>query len=175
MKLNDYQNGAIRTAIYPGRLAYPALGLCGEIGELTRACDKGFKKEVPKEIGDVLWYAANVASDMGLAFSVVCKRKTFQKHKDDVVYLYACEACIDLATNAGVVAENVKKTIRDNDGTLQAKRRDNICKALKQIMLTLAEIAHLYDTTLEECAKGNLAKLKSRQERGKLKGSGDNR
>lgn len=175
MKLNEYQTGAVSTAIYPGKLAYPTLGLCGEVGELADACTDGKDDEVPKEIGDVLWYAANVAADMGLEFSEVCKRKMFQKRNLDALFWDAPEACTELCVQAGRVAENVKKTIRDNNGDLEDKRKNNICRSLKKIIGVLAEVAHEYETTLEECAKMNLAKLKSRQERGKLKGDGDNR
>lgn len=174
VKLNEYQVGAVSTAIYPGKLAYPTLGLCGEVGELTAACARGDEKEIPKEIGDVLWYAANVANDCGMELSVVCKRKTFQKMKERI-YWDADEACIDLVVVAGIVAENTKKTIRDNDGVLQDNRRDNIAKALRELLVILALIAQMCGTTLEACAKTNIAKLKSRQERGKLTGDGDNR
>ncbi len=37
LQLNKYQSGAVSTAIYPGTMVYPALGLCGEVGELIAA------------------------------------------------------------------------------------------------------------------------------------------
>ena len=175
VKLNEYQVGAVSTAIYPGKLAYPTLGLCGEAGELTAACAEGRDDDVTAELGDVLWYVANVAADCDLALSVVCKRKMFQKKTPGVTYWDHTEACQELCIHVGVVAENVKKTVRDTDGVLQEKRQKNIVKALRSIMEVLAELAGMYGTTLEECAKANIAKLKSRQDRGKLKGDGDRR
>ena len=175
MKLDEYQQSATSTAIYPGTLTYPALGLCGEVGELADACGCDNEENTIKETGDVLWYVANVANDCQVDLSEVCKRKTFHK-KGDRLYWDNEEATIELCVLAGIVAENVKKTIRDNDGELQEKRRKNILRALKQIVEVLAEIVnHIDGHDLESCAKMNIAKLKSRKERGKLKGDGDAR
>ncbi len=37
MNLNKYQEEAVKTAIYPQQIVYPALGLAGEAGE---CCEK---------------------------------------------------------------------------------------------------------------------------------------
>tara|TARA_R100000789_G_C2882789_1_gene115046 strand:- start:173 stop:490 length:318 start_codon:yes stop_codon:yes gene_type:complete len=76
MKMNDYQKRAIKTAIYPTdyRMVYPALGLAGESGEVCEKVKKylrgddspNLRKDIEKELGDVLWYVANLASDLGL-------------------------------------------------------------------------------------------------------------
>ena len=67
MTLNEYQEHALETAIYPAesRIIYPTLGLTGEAGEVAdkvkkiiRDNHKEFtlekKAEIMKEIGDVL-------------------------------------------------------------------------------------------------------------------------
>jgi len=101
MLMNEYQVEARKTAFYKDKIIYPALGLCGEAGEVAEKIKKWLRDgtiddvEVAKELGDVLWYIANLAEDLG------------------------------------------------------------------------------YD--LEEIARMNVEKLKSRQSRGKLSGSGDNR
>lgn len=74
--MNDYQKRAIKTAIYPTdyRMVYPALGLAGESGEVCEKVKKylrgddspNLRKDIEKELGDVLWYVANLASDLGL-------------------------------------------------------------------------------------------------------------
>lgn len=79
---DTYQQAAISTAIYPKSMSviYPALGLSGETGEV---CDKikkvirdengifdmSSKEHIKKELGDVLWYIANTASDLGIKLS----------------------------------------------------------------------------------------------------------
>jgi len=74
--MDDYQKRAIKTAIYPTdyRMVYPALGLAGESGEVCEKVKKylrgddspNLRKDIEKELGDVLWYVANLASDLGL-------------------------------------------------------------------------------------------------------------
>lgn len=175
MKLDEYQTLAKKTAIYPGELVYPALGLCGEIGELLNAIGGG-DDEIPKEIGDVLWYVANMAADAGLTLSEVMGRKTFPNH-NHIVYVEEDYVIDEIILAGGVVAENVKKTLRDDGGKLCDRRRTNIKKALKIIVRELNLLCWITDdcVQLTTCAKDNIAKLQSRQTRGKLTGDGDNR
>lgn len=172
MKLNDYQEAARRTAVYPGKLAYPTLGLCGEVGELIVAYLTK-SKEIPKEIGDVLWYVANVSTDAGMSLKYTGGQEDFDYIADSV--WSKDEACSYLAACSGRVAENVKKTIRDNEGELSEDRRKNIRNALNKVLYGLAVMARNNGTTLDQCAEENLAKLQSRAERGVLKGDGDDR
>ena len=72
MELNEYQDQAVSTAIYPHDQNIPiALALCGEAGEVADKVkkvtrDKDGKYYAPDiaaiamEIDDVLWYAANL-------------------------------------------------------------------------------------------------------------------
>lgn len=82
MTLNEYQQKALETAIYPTPIVYPALGLCGESGEVANKVKKVIrdnnseftndkKAEIAKEIGDVLWYCATLANDLGYTLEEV--------------------------------------------------------------------------------------------------------
>lgn len=82
---------------------------------------------------------------------------------------------LGLAGEAGEVAEHAKKAIRDEDGTVSDQRRQAIAKELGDVLWYLAQIATELDLDLDEIAQGNLKKLLSRQERGVLSGSGDDR
>lgn len=108
MTLNDYQNKALETAIYPeeAKVVYPTLGLTGEAGE---------------------------------------------------------------------VADKVKKIIRDNNGQLSDEKKLEIVKEIGDVLWYCATLSHDLGFTLEEIAQMNYDKLHSRQLRGKLHGSGDNR
>ena len=75
MDFNQYQALARSTAIYPEqhRVVYPALGLAGESGEVAEKIKKMLRDDIPeeavreslvKELGDVLWYVANLAHDL---------------------------------------------------------------------------------------------------------------
>lgn len=75
-----YQADARQTATYPdigSNAYYPVLGLCGEAGEVAEKVKKvmrddagHFSKtkrhEIAKELGDVLWYCAALASELDL-------------------------------------------------------------------------------------------------------------
>ena len=69
----EYQRKAVSFAIYPAthKVLYPALGLCGETGEVAEKVKKQVRDgvfnrhEVAKELGDVLWYLANICNDIG--------------------------------------------------------------------------------------------------------------
>jgi NTP pyrophosphatase (non-canonical NTP hydrolase) len=78
MTLNEYQQAALKTAIYPEdkKIIYPTLGLTGEAGEVAdkvkkviRDNDQEFtdekKRQIAFELGDVLWYVATLANDLG--------------------------------------------------------------------------------------------------------------
>lgn len=106
MTLNDYQKMALETAIYPLPIIYPALGMCGEAGE---------------------------------------------------------------------VADKVKKVLRDNDSNFTSEKKDELAKEVGDVLWYCATLSNDLGYTLEEIAEMNYAKLHSRQIRGKLGGSGDNR
>jgi len=86
MNFNDYQLEAVKTAIYPSHLEiiYPSLGLAGETGEVCEKVKKVFRDkegvvsdetrtELKKEIGDVLWYIANLATDLDLSMDEIAE------------------------------------------------------------------------------------------------------
>lgn len=88
MTLDEYQAGARSTALYAEevRVLYPALKLAGEAGEVAEKLgkfmrDEGYRPGEPlspeqreklaKELGDVLWYVANLAADLGVGLGHV--------------------------------------------------------------------------------------------------------
>ena len=87
--LNNYQMQARKFAIYPERtkVTYPALGLAGEAGEVADKVkkiyrdgrdDARFKGEIAKEIGDVLWYCAVLAEDLGFTLQQVAEMNIYK-------------------------------------------------------------------------------------------------
>jgi NTP pyrophosphatase (non-canonical NTP hydrolase) len=82
---------------------------------------------------------------------------------------------LGLAGEAGEVADKLKKVIRDNDGVLTDPVRDAVAKELGDVLWYVSVLAKELDYDLESIAKANVEKLLSRQQRGVLTGSGDNR
>jgi NTP pyrophosphatase (non-canonical NTP hydrolase) len=82
---------------------------------------------------------------------------------------------LGLAGEAGEVAEHAKKTIRDDAGAISDERREAMGKELGDVLWYVAQLASELGLNLDEIAEGNLEKLLSRQRRGVLSGSGDDR
>jgi len=75
-----YQDKARIYAVYPfeNSIVYPILGLAGEAGEVAGKMSKIMRdkdglvstqdrEDLGKELGDVLWFVAQAASDLGLS------------------------------------------------------------------------------------------------------------
>ena len=82
---------------------------------------------------------------------------------------------LGLVGEAGEVAEKVKKALRDNGGEFTPEIRSEIAKELGDVLWYVANLASDLGFSLEAIGNHNMRKLKSRQERGKLSGSGDER
>jgi NTP pyrophosphatase (non-canonical NTP hydrolase) len=82
---------------------------------------------------------------------------------------------LGLAGEAGEVAEHAKKAIRDDAGEVSDERRAAMAKELGDVLWYVAQLASELGLDLDEVAQGNLDKLLSRQRRGVLSGSGDER
>lgn len=95
---------------------------------------------------------------------------TYPRAGEDMTY-----PALGLCGEAGEVAEKVKKTLRDDGGVLSDDRRDALSRELGDVLWYLSQLATEAGLDLEEIAGENLAKLFSRQERGVLRGSGDDR
>ncbi|HOS88239.1 MAG TPA: nucleoside triphosphate pyrophosphohydrolase family protein [Candidatus Pacearchaeota archaeon] len=82
---------------------------------------------------------------------------------------------LGLAGEAGEVVEKIKKAIRDDNGIVSEERKIEIAKELGDVLWYVANLAKELDLSLENIACQNIEKLKSRQDRNELHGSGDNR
>jgi NTP pyrophosphatase (non-canonical NTP hydrolase) len=82
---------------------------------------------------------------------------------------------LGLAGEAGEVAEHAKKAIRDDGGEVSEERRAAMAKELGDVLWYVSQLTSELGLELEEVAQGNLDKLLSRQRRGVLSGSGDER
>lgn len=87
MDFDTYQELASETAVYPvlgHPVVYPALGLNGEAGEVAEKIKKlmrdnrgtvteDVRQSIAKELGDVLWYVAEVARQLELSLSHIAR------------------------------------------------------------------------------------------------------
>lgn len=82
---------------------------------------------------------------------------------------------LGLTGEAGEVADKVKKVLRDNNSEFTDEKKAEIMAEVGDVLWYAATLSADLGYTLEEVAKHNYDKLRSRQIRGKLHGSGDNR
>lgn len=87
MDFDKYQKQASKTAVYPNigkNFVYPTLGLVGEAGEVAEKVKKVIRDdkgkmtpeklvELEKEIGDVLWYLAQLSTELGVKLSDIAE------------------------------------------------------------------------------------------------------
>lgn len=93
MKFDEYQRIAQVTMVYPqeSKVIYPALGLAGEAGEVANKAKKLLRGDyelseeivvaMSDELGDVLWYLAALAEDLGLNLGDIAEQN-LKKLKD---------------------------------------------------------------------------------------------
>lgn len=89
MDFDEYQTLAKRTANFAGKtdeyaLMYLCLGLAGETGEVIEKMKKVVRndggvvsdekrEDIKRELGDVLWYASQLADRLGIPFNTVAE------------------------------------------------------------------------------------------------------
>ena len=87
MEIQDYQTRSRSTALYPdigARYIYPTLGLTNEAGDVAGKIKKIFRdrggvlndadrEALQGELGDVLWYLAQLCTDLGLSLDDVAQ------------------------------------------------------------------------------------------------------
>jgi NTP pyrophosphatase (non-canonical NTP hydrolase) len=87
MNFNDYQTKSRKTAGYPAighSVIYPVLGLANEAGEVAGKVKKIFRDKdgqineetreaLKAELGDVLWYIAQVATELDLTLDEIAE------------------------------------------------------------------------------------------------------
>ena len=92
--LDRYQQAAMKLAVYPPQegLLYTMLGLNGEAGEVAELVKRRLRGDLPRpsdemiarELGDVLWYTAALATELNHSLSDIAKLN-LQKLNDRAV------------------------------------------------------------------------------------------
>ncbi|GIU68429.1 MAG: hypothetical protein KatS3mg001_279 [Candidatus Pacearchaeota archaeon] len=82
---------------------------------------------------------------------------------------------LGLGGESGEVLEKIKKILRDEKSLLTEEKKEELLNEMGDVLWYLAALSTELNLNLDDIAKKNLEKLKSRKERGKLHGSGDKR
>lgn len=84
-------------------------------------------------------------------------------------------AVLGLVGEAGELANQAKKVLRDDGGTLDVVRRVRMRSELGDVLWYLAAVARELDIDLQEVARANLQKLERRAADGTISGDGEHR
>jgi NTP pyrophosphatase (non-canonical NTP hydrolase) len=151
-----------------------ALGLFGETGEVSELLKKFFRDGVldkdllAKELGDVLAYLTLIADTFGFTLeeiALISNLYAITDPKENLVIF-----ALGLAGETGKVSEQIKKYFRD--GVID---KELLAKELGDVLAYLRLLADTFGFTLEEIVQINHAKLIAREQKGTLRGSGDER
>lgn len=82
---------------------------------------------------------------------------------------------LGITGEAGEMANKIKKILRDHEGKLSPKLRQELKSELGDILWYISQLATELGAGLDEIADENLKKVFSRQSRNKINGNGDNR
>jgi NTP pyrophosphatase (non-canonical NTP hydrolase) len=88
LNFKEYQEKSRKTAIYPNQgnnFVYTTLGLVGESGEIAEKIKKVYRDgdgsindekriELEKELGDVLWYLSQMATELKLSLDDIAEK-----------------------------------------------------------------------------------------------------
>ena len=161
MKCDKYQRIATEHADYGegDPITYPVFGMCGEVAELLEVYHEcATYEDCMHEVGDVLWYATNMASDIKHPLSEILGVESLKCVTPGHSYLRT------LPIFSGAIAEQVKKALRDDHGQF-GRRTYPISLALCGVIRCLQGIARDLGGSLDEAAKMNLVKIKAKREK----------
>lgn len=168
--LDEYSAWTDDFAVYPKTAEphYLALGICEELGELSRAA---LIDDVILEAGDVLWYAARYSRlVLGTPFSAFARSDAFASV--DHTPLTSLEA-------AAIIAGVEKKRLRDGanwDAKKRLEKNAAASEALQIIIKHTIEMAwRRAGATITVLLTKNKAKLTARRAADTLHGDGDHR
>lgn len=172
-RLDDYQQFTDRTAVYPQLLAVPylALGLGDEGGELLeKVVANGLSREndTLAEVGDVMWYLAQLMLRRGVMLSTVYERSLTLSSSLHTAELGA--VANHVVIHCSKLQGRVKKELRDGSVNEAA-----VLEYAAQVMRSLDTIARVLGSNLLFVVERNREKLLDRLERDAIKGEGDAR
>lgn len=82
---------------------------------------------------------------------------------------------LGICGESGEIANKVKKIIRDHGYRINPEISGEIADELGDVLWYLSEMARFFGFNLEYLAEKNIIKLKDREQRNKIGGSGDKR
>jgi len=115
---------------------------------------------------DMFENSPNYDKDPVRFYSQFVEDKIFTKGRDRLI-----ENTLGLVGEAGEVSEKIKKLFRDKNKFSD----DEVLKELGDVLFYTVALSNIFNGNLRKIMEMNMSKLNDREQRGVLKGSGDNR
>ncbi len=177
ISLSDYQEAAARTdqnrrGGIEG-LAFPLLGLFGEVGSLLSALKKkqrdndsyaGYSETVLEEFGDVLWYFSNIASRVSLRLTDLAGKGPKSTRDSGRWRRVGVETNKSPEFEGAVIALAGKVGLFLNEFSIGKIQEDGVqlSSHLTDIFCAITEAAAIANIDLQQAAQKNLCKINSR-------------
>jgi len=180
MDIEHYQKFVNKTAFFPkssqGRnLSYLVMGIVEEVGEIFEFIVKKetlneteyILEQIIKESGDLLWYITAICNEINFSLERLMQYAKVKKNK----HISNNSLLIYLGNLSGAV----KKMIRDDYEKITDKKSDLIINNLCYILMFVLQLCDENNVKFKVVLEINAKKIKDRQKRGTLKGSGNDR
>ena len=170
MNLEQYSDEAFKLAFYPDHgtgakgLPYVALNLTAETGELVMATNFDGKSDIPKELGDILWYVNAAAIELGASLVELLA-------SDTEMCLVSGDAHVAMLLLATRFSGHVGKMLHDSNGKLTDERHSLLLMLLAFIAEHLRWAIESLGYSVGELAERNLKKLRMPMRRKALGGN----
>ena len=178
MDIEHYQKFVNKTAFFPkssqGRnLSYLVMGIVEEVGEIfefivkKETLNEYILEQIIKESGDLLWYITAICNEINFSLERLMQYTKVKKNK----HISNNSLLIYLGNLSGAV----KKMIRDDYEKITDKKSDLIINNLCYILMFVLQLCDENNVKFKVVLEINAKKIKDRQKRGTLKGSGNDR
>tara|TARA_B100000678_G_scaffold275111_1_gene266760 strand:+ start:862 stop:1398 length:537 start_codon:yes stop_codon:yes gene_type:complete len=178
MDIEHYQKFVNKTAFFPkssqGRnLSYLVMGIVEEVGEIfefivkKETLNEYILEQIIKESGDLLWYITAICNEINFSLERLMQYAKVKKNK----HISNNSLLIYLGNLSGAV----KKMIRDDNEKITDKKSDLIINNLCYILIFVLQLCDENNVKFKVVLEINAKKIKDRQKRGTLKGSGNDR
>tara|TARA_B100002049_G_scaffold237243_1_gene227184 strand:- start:4346 stop:4882 length:537 start_codon:yes stop_codon:yes gene_type:complete len=178
MDIEHYQKFVNKTAFFPkssqGRnLSYLVMGIVEEVGEIfefivkKETFNEYILEQTIKESGDLLWYITAICNEINFSLERLMQYAKVKKNK----HISNNSLLIYLGNLSGAV----KKMIRDDNEKITDKKSDLIINNLCYILMFVLQLCDENNVKFKVVLEINAKKIKDRQKRGTLKGSGNDR
>ena len=148
----------------------PMLGLIGETGEVVSELKKHvregaayitFRDRLVEELGDLLWYVADLASGRGIRLVDI------DQHVDTASAGFSAERPADWIRPALSLTEETGRISRTYRSLLAGEHTDDefnaeLSKSLAALLANIRALTGIHEISLADIAKGNLVKIEQR-------------